>query len=188
MENETVTAIAVDGGNQKWIGTDRGGVFLFSPDGTKEIYHFTAENSPVLSDRITSIAINDDGNVYFGTDKGVISFRGSATPGGDTNNNVYAFPNPVKEDYEGCIAVRGLVDNATVRITDVNGTLVFSAQAGVSQSAECDMTAQPGVYGGQVVWNGKNFDGRKANTGVYLVYASDADGNEKVVTKILIIH
>ncbi len=172
LENETVTAIAVDGANQKWIGTDRGGVFLFSPDGTKEIYHFTAENSPLLSNRITCIALSQNGEVYYGTDQGVVSFRASATPGGDSNENVYAFPNPVKEDYEGTIAVKGLVNNAAVRITDVAGNLVYSTQA----------------EGGQAVWNGKNFAGKKARTGVYLVYAANDDGSEKIVTKILIIN
>jgi ligand-binding sensor domain-containing protein len=172
LENEAVTAIAVDGANRKWIGTDRGGVFLFSEDGTSQIYHFTADNSPLLSDRIVCLAINQDGEVFFGTDKGVISFRSTATPGGETNTNVYAFPNPVKSDYEGYIAVKGLVENAQVRITDVNGTLVYSTRA----------------EGGQAIWDGKNFDGRKARTGVYLVYAANDTGSEKVVTKILIIH
>ncbi len=171
LENETVNAIAVDGANRKWIGTDRGGVYLFSADGTSQIYHFTAENSPLLSDRIVCLAINQDGDVFFGTDKGVISFRSSATPGGDTNENVYAFPNPVKEDYEGYIAIKGLVSNAQVKITDVNGVLVYSTRA----------------EGGQAIWDGKNFDGRRARSGVYLVFASNDNGTEKVVTKILII-
>ncbi len=172
LENETVTAIAVDGANQKWIGTDRGGVYCFSEDGAKQKYHFTADDSPLLSDRIICIALNKDGDVFFGTDKGVISFRGPATPGGDTNENVYAFPNPVKSDFEGFIAIKGLVSNAQVRITDVNGALVYSTRA----------------EGGQAIWDGKNFDGRKAHTGVYLVYASNDTGSERIVTKILLIH
>jgi len=163
----------VDGANRKWVGTDRGGVFLFSEDGTKQIYHFTAENSPLLSDRIVCIALSLDGEVFFGTDKGVISFRGTATPGGDTNEDVYAFPNPVKSDYEGYIAIKGLVNNAQVKITDVNGVLVYSTQA----------------EGGQAVWwDGKNFDGRKVQTGVYLVFAANDTGTEKVVTKILFVN
>jgi flagellar hook assembly protein FlgD len=125
--------------------------------------------------------------VFFGTDKGVISFRGSATPGGETNETVYAFPNPVREDYEGYIAVKGLVNNAQVRITDINGTLVFSGNAG-AVGTPGGSTGQTGVYGGQIVWDGKNFDGKKARTGVYLVFASDDTGAEKVVTKILIIN
>ncbi|MDD4602747.1 MAG: two-component regulator propeller domain-containing protein [Bacteroidales bacterium] len=172
LENETVTAIAVDGANQKWIGTDRGGVFLFSEDGTKQIYHFTSENSPLLSDRIVCITLNKDGDVFFGTDNGVISFRGTATPGGDTNENVYAFPNPVKSGYDGFIAIKGLVNNAQVRITDINGNLVYSTRA----------------EGGQAIWDGKNFNGQKAHTGVYLVFAANDTASEKVVTKILIIN
>lgn len=173
MENEMVTAIAIDGANRKWIGTDRGGVFLFSEDGTTQIYHFTEENSPLFSDRISAIAINPvTGEVYFGTDKGIISFKSTATEGSDTNHDVYAFPNPVKEGFDGFIGIRGLVNNAQVRITDVTGNLVYSTKA----------------EGGQAIWDGKNFDGRKAKTGVYLVFASNDNGSEKIVTKILIIN
>jgi len=172
LENETVTAIAVDGANRKWIGTDRGGVFLFSEDGTKQVYHFTSDNSPLLSDRITCITLNEDGDVFFGTDKGVISFRSTATPGGEVNSNVLVFPNPVKSDYQGSIAVKGLVSNAQVRITDVNGTLVYSTRA----------------EGGQAIWDGKNLHGIKVESGVYLVYAANDSASEKVVTKILIMH
>jgi len=188
LSGETVTAIAVDGANQKWVGTDRGGVYLFSEDGTKEIFHFTADDSPLLSDRITCIALNKDGNVFFGTDNGVISFRASASSGEETNHDVYAFPNPVKEDYDGFIAVKGLVKNASVRITDINGTLVYAGHAG-SPTVESlgGTSAETGVYGGQVVWNGRNFDGKKAGTGVYLVFSADDNGNEKLVTKILIV-
>ncbi len=173
LENEVATAIAIDGANRKWIGTDRGGVFLFSEDGTKEIYHFTETNSPLFSNRITSIAINNiTGEVYFGTDKGIISFKSTATEGGETSSNVYAYPNPVRGGYEGVIAIKGLVNNAQVKIADINGQLVFATIA----------------EGGQAIWNGKNFDGKRAKTGVYMVFASDSNGKDKVVTKILIIN
>ncbi len=172
-ENEMVTAIAVDGANRKWIGTDKGGVFLVSEEGTQLIYHFTAEDSPLLSDRITALAINPEtGEVFIGTDKGLISFKSTATEGGDKMGDVYAYPNPVKEDYAGLIAIKGLVTNAQVRITDVSGNLIYSTKA----------------EGGQAIWDGKNFDGRKAKTGVYLVFAASDDGKEKIVTKILIIN
>ena len=173
MENEMVTALAIDGANRKWIGTDRGGLYLFSEDGTQQIYHFTEENSPLFSNRISSLAINPlTGEVFVGTDKGIISYKGTATEGGETFQNVYAYPNPVKEGYEGWIAIKGLVTNAQVRITDIGGNLIFSTKA----------------EGGQAIWDGKNFSGRRAKTGVYLVYASSDKGEEKVVTKILIIN
>jgi len=173
LENEAVTAIAIDGGNRKWIGTDRGGVFLFSPDGTEEIYHFTEDNSPLFSNRISSIAINGNtGEVFFGTDKGVISFKSTSTDGGQTKGDVYAYPNPVKAGYNGWIAIKGLVQDASVKITDISGNVIFSTRA----------------LGGQAIWDGNNFDGKRARSGVYLVFASDDTGNEKVVTKILFIN
>lgn len=173
LESEQVNAIAVDGSNRKWMGTDRGGVYLFSADGTKQVYHFTADNSPLLSNRVTSIAINPlTGEVYFGTDKGVISYKSTATEGSDAFGNVYAYPNPVREGYQGYIAVKGLISNAQVRITDVSGRLVFTGKA----------------EGGQVVWNGTTMNGQRVHTGVYMVFASNETGSEKVVTKILVIN
>ncbi len=173
MENELVTSIAVDGADNKWIGTDRGGVYQVSKDGTQQLQHFTVDNSPLFSNRITALAINPvTGEVFIGTDKGVISYKGSATEGGETNSNVYAYPNPVKEGYSGWIAIKGLVSDAQVRITDIDGNLVYSTRA----------------EGGQAVWDGKNFNGQKARTGVYIVYANSDAGNAKAVTKILIIN
>jgi flagellar hook assembly protein FlgD len=163
----------VDGANQKWIGTDRGGVFLFSPDGTKEIYHFTVDNSPLFSNRITALAVNPvTGEVFIGTDKGVLSFKSTATQGEDTFSDVYAYPNPVKQEYTGYIAIKGLVEDAEVKITDISGTLIYATKA----------------LGGQAIWDGKSFDGKRAKTGVYLVFASNETGSEKIVTKILIIN
>lgn len=173
MENELVTAIAVDGANNKWIGTDRGGLYQVSSDGTKQLQHFTADDSPLFSNRITALAINPvTGEVFIGTDKGVISYKGTATEGGETNEDVYAYPNPVKSDYSGLIAIKGLVTDAQVRIADVSGNLIYSTRA----------------EGGQAIWDGKGFDGKRAKTGVYFVYANSDEGTAKVVTKILIIN
>ena len=173
LESETVTAIAIDGSNKKWIGTQRGGVFLMSEDGTKQIHHFTEENSPLFSNTIICIEINDEtGEVFFGTNNGIISFKGKATHGAEKHTNVYAYPNPVKENYNGYIAIKGLVQNADVKITDISGTLIFQTTA----------------EGGQAVWNGKNFNGERAQTGVYLVFSSNNDGSETLVTKILFIN
>ena len=173
LETETITAIAVDGSNKKWIGTQRAGVFLMSEDGTKQIHHFTEDNSPLFSNAITSIAINhESGEVFFGTNNGIISYKGKATEGGETHQDVYAYPNPVKENYNGYIAIKGLVQNAHVKITDISGTLIYKTIA----------------EGGQAVWDGKNFNGERAHSGVYLVFSSNDDGSETLVTKILFIN
>ncbi len=173
LESESVSAIAVDGDNRKWVGTERAGVFLLSPDGTEEIHHFTEENSPLFSNLIVDISINGEtGEVFFATDRGIISYKSTATNGGKTNTDVVAYPNPVHEGYAGTIAIRGLVKNADVKITDVSGNLIYATKA----------------EGGQAIWKGTNFDGRKAATGVYLVFATDESGNESIVTKILFIN
>ena len=175
LETEVVTAIAVDGANHKWIGTQKAGVFLMSEDGTEQILYFDENNSPLLSNNITSIAINHEtGEVFFGIDKGIISYKSTATKGSDKfkKEDVYAYPNPVREDYQGIIAIKGLVTNAVVKITDISGTLIYETIA----------------EGGQAIWSGKNFNGKKAHTGVYLVFASNEDGSETIVTKILVIN
>ncbi|HNW69980.1 MAG TPA: two-component regulator propeller domain-containing protein [Bacteroidales bacterium] len=170
---ERVSAIAVDGANKKWFGTEKAGVFLMSEDGQEEIFHFTEENSPLLSNTITSIAIDDKtGVVYFGTSNGIVSFRAYATKGGETFSNVYAYPNPVRENFTGMIGIKGLVKDATVKITDISGTLVYETKS----------------EGGQAVWNGKNFNGESAKSGVYFVFCSSEDGTEKLVTKIMVIN
>ncbi len=173
LEFESVTAIAVDGSNKKWFGTEKAGVFLMSDDGQKELLHFTAENSPLLSNTITDIAIDGrTGEVFFGTDNGIISYKNYATTGGETISNVYAYPNPVREGFTGTIGIKGLVRDANVKITDVSGTLIYETKS----------------EGGQAVWNGKNFSGQKAQTGVYFVFCSSEDGKDKLVTKIMVIN
>jgi hypothetical protein len=173
LATEIVKAIAVDGANRKWFGTERAGVFLLSPDGTKQIQHFTEDNSPLFSNNITSLAINGvTGEVFIGTAKGLISYKSDATKGDSTNTDVYAYPNPVRPGYNGPIAIKGLVTDAIVKITDIRGSVIYETRA----------------EGGQAIWNGCNFDGRRANTGVFLVFITNDDGTEKEVTKILFIN
>lgn len=173
LETEVVTAITIDGANRKWIGTENSGVFLMSEDGTKQIEHFTAENSPLLSNTITSISINQkNGEIFFGTAKGIISYRGTATEGEEDFSNIYAFPNPVRPGYNGIIAITGLTTNADVKITDISGTLIYQTKA----------------LGGQAIWNGTTFNGQRAHSGVYLVFCASEDGSKSAVTKLLIIN
>ncbi|MCX6232245.1 MAG: hypothetical protein NTZ33_11960 [Bacteroidetes bacterium] len=173
FEFEDVTAIVVDGANRKWIGTQKAGVFLISADGLQQLAHYTEENSPLFSNTIISIAINpQNGEIFFGTAKGIISYRGLATKGEDTFKDVYAFPNPVRPEYNGIIAIKGLVKDANVKITDIAGNLIFNTIS----------------YGGQAIWDGKNYNGERAKTGVYLVFSTNEDGQETIVTKILFIN
>ena len=173
LETETVTAIEIDGANRKWFGTEKAGVFLMSEDGTEQILNFNTENSPLLSNTITSIAIDENsGEVFFGTTNGIISYRGTAIEPKEDFNEIYAFPNPVRENYSGDITIKGVVANSNVKITDISGNIVFETEA----------------LGGQAIWNGNNFSGKRVQTGVYLVFCSNEDGSKTHVTKLLFIN
>jgi flagellar hook assembly protein FlgD len=121
---------------------------------------------------LTLAVKNETGEVFLGTDKGIISFKGQATEGGDDFGKVYVYPNPVRETYEGDITVTGLASNVNVKITDISGNLVYETQA----------------LGGQAIWNGRNFDGERVHTGVYLIFCTNDDGSKTYVTKLLFIH
>lgn len=173
LDGIKVNAIAVDGANRKWIGTESSGVFLVSPNGLETIEHFTSENSPLLSDNIISIGINDKtGEVFFGTGKGLISYQSDAIEGGDSFTNVHAFPNPVRETYHGVITITGLVTDSRVKITDIAGNVVFETISN----------------GGIATWDGNRRTGERVATGVYLALCFSPDGQQYATTKILVIN
>jgi len=173
LETEVITGIAIDGGNRKWIATQNSGAYLLSSDGTRQINHFTLENSPMLSNSLSDVAINhDNGEVFFVTERGVISYRGDATNFYEEMDNVRVFPNPVRPEYDGVITFDGLARDADVKITDIQGNLVYHTIA----------------EGGRAVWNGKRFDGSRPATGVYLVFISNDDGSATKVSKVAFVN
>ncbi|MGC6471130.1 MAG: two-component regulator propeller domain-containing protein [Flavobacteriales bacterium] len=172
LDSESITAIAIDGANRKWIGTQNSGLFLYSEDGTEQIHHFTQDNSPLFSNTITDLAINGkNGEVFVGTSLGLISYQSGAIEGQEFHSEVLVYPNPVREDYFGPIAIKNIVNNGDVRITDINGGLVAKLNA----------------LGGQAVWNGLNRNGERVSTGVYLVFSTNEFGTQTNVAKILFI-
>ncbi len=172
LENERINYILVDGADRKWVATNNG-LWVFSPDGTEELAYYTQENSPLLSDNVISLGYDGEhGVMYISTDRGLMSLRTEATEGTITYiDPIEVFPNPIRETYSGPIAIRGLPSDAEVRITDVTGMLIYQTQA----------------FGGQAVWDGKDYTGRKAKTGVYLVFSVNEDGTESKPTKLLFI-
>ncbi len=169
FQNENVRALAVDGANRKWVGTNNG-VWLISADGNSIVSRFTAENSPLPSNLIQKITIDEvTGDVYIGTEQGLVSYRGTAVEGDAQNSDITVFPNPVVSGYQGPIAIKGLVENADVRITDVSGQLVYRTRA----------------FGGQAVWNGMDYTGRRPQSGVYMVFVTNRDGSQTNVGKLV---
>jgi hypothetical protein len=172
LGTEDVLSVAIDGAYRKWFGTKSGGVFLIAENEVKEVRHFTVDNSPLFSNKVHDIAINDKtGEVFFATEYGIVSYRSDAVSSGDDFGKIYAFPNPVRPGYDGEITITGLVREADVKITDTAGNLVYRTK----------------TLGGQAVWNGCDRRGRRVASGVYLVFCTSSDGSKTGITKILIV-
>lgn len=170
LSGESVISICVDDADNLWVGT-KNGAFYISNNGLTEYHHFTQDNSPLLSNNIIDISINKYGDVFFGTDKGIISFRGTVTESKTTNSNVMVYPNPVRQDYSGLVGIKNLIDNSLVKITTVDGSFVTHLYS----------------EGGQAVWDCTTINGDKVSPGVYLIFISNETGKDTFVAKILIM-
>lgn len=178
LGTEQINAIVFASSNRMWVGTEASGVYLIRMVNNEGIYepeilaHFTTVNSPMPSDCVMSIAIDERGEVYIGTDKGLVSYRGDATQPQESFNNIYAYPNPVRPNFEGTITISGLMDNTVVYIADAAGNVVCRTHSN----------------GGTAIWDGKTQAGKKVHSGVYTVYCNTPDGQNHATTKILIMH
>lgn len=169
---QTITDIAVDGANRKWVAIDNGGVFLVSANGQQTIYRFDKDNSPLPSNSINDIEIDDvTGEVFFATDKGMVSFLGVSTKPSDNLANAYVYPNPVRPGFSGTVKISGLTDKANVKITDIEGNLVHETT----------------TSGGTIEWDTTAFGKYKVATGVYMIFVASQDGLDTTVKKVMII-
>lgn len=176
LKDESIRSVTIDGANRKWVGTGSG-IFVLSPDGREEIAYLSEDNSPLFDNVINDIAIDGTtGKVYIGTDKGIQAVQGEAIDGRSVNvEKPNVFPNPVRPEYTGPIAISGLATDANIKITDINGQLIFETQA----------------LGGRAIWDGNDYNGRRAASGVYLVFSartSNLNKSDAVVAKILVMN
>lgn len=172
MYEQVINEIEVDGSNNKWIATAGAGAFLVSPNGQETLAHFTKENSPLPSNSVYDIEINDiTGEIFFATDKGMVSYLGTSTAAEDNLNNVYVFPNPVRPDFDGEVNISGLMNRVNLKITDIEGNLVY------------ETTSQ----GGTVTWDTTAFGKYRVASGVYMIFISSEDGTKTKVKKVMII-
>lgn len=172
LATEAINAIEIDGSNRKWIGTRNSGAYLFSGDGLKQIYHFDSRWSALPDNNVYDIAINhSNGEVFFGTEKGIMGYFSTATNFDNEMKEVRVFPNPVRPDYDGNITIDGLAFDTNVKIADIQGNIVYETKS----------------EGGRAIWNGLRFDGERPSTGVYLIYLATKDGKPNEVKKITFI-
>ena len=175
LNNVSISAIAIDGGNRKWFGSDNAGVFLMSADNMEQLQSFTTSNSKLISDNIAYISINPtSGEVFFLSDKGLCSYQSDANNPAETmdNDQIRAYPNPVTPDYTGLITVTGLTYDADVKITSSNGALIAEGRSN----------------GGMFTWDGCDRQGRRVASGIYMVVTATSDGKKGTVCKIAVIN
>ncbi len=171
LRDETVKAIAIDGANRKWIGTNNG-VFLVNKDGTELLLHFNESNSPLISNVINDITIEPNtGEVFFATSQGIVSYMGDATVSKDNADEAIVFPNPVKREFDGEVTIRNVVNNSVIKITTIDGRLVKELRS----------------LGGQAIWDRRDILGKKVEPGIYLILISDEQGKNTNIQKIAIL-
>ncbi|MBK6521957.1 MAG: hypothetical protein IPG08_06295 [Sphingobacteriaceae bacterium] len=173
LDAEVVTCIDIDAANNKWVGTIAGGVYCFSSDGQRQLFHFTADNSSLYSNEIVDLKVNGKtGDVYIASSIGLQSYKNVIIDGEENYSGIYAYPNPVKPNYTGNVYVTGLVDNSVVKIADEYGNFVWETKS----------------QGGRIEWPLKTFAGNKVSSGVYIVYAATTTAELKAVTKVLVMN
>jgi ligand-binding sensor domain-containing protein len=183
LGDQKINSIVIDGAENKWFGTDNGGVIYTNPNGQKTLANFSMKNSPLPSDKIKKIAVDRSlGKVYFATDKGMVAYNSNVAPFGDVLAAVYAYPNPALINHQ-TITIDGrkgthLPKGTNVKILDVAGNLVY--ETNVLEGQE--------LQGGKVVWNKKNLAGNPVASGIYIVLLSNEDASETAFTKIAIVN
>lgn len=188
LYQQFITSIEVDGSNNKWISTLGTGVYYLSADGQKTIYHFTMDNSPLPSNNIVDIALDEvNGIVYMATDKGVVSFKSDTSKAQESLENAFVYPNPVRPTFninQEKVKIKGLTENVNIKITDIEGNLVTEAESRTNTKFRGYNLE---VDGGTALWNGKNLAGKTVASGVYLILLSDLDSFETKVLKIMVV-
>ena len=173
LGSTNISDIEVDGANRKWFGTANSGIILLSPDGLEILEHHTVENSPLISNTVLDLKLDQStGELFIITDKGLVSYRTDATYEDPEYSNVVVFPNPARPDFDGPITIQGIRYNSDVKITDVAGNLVYKTTSN----------------GGTATWDGRTLTGEKVQTGVYLIWTAANEGKGKNVGKVLVVN
>ncbi len=188
LEQQFISDIKVDGSNNKWIATIGAGLFYFSSNGQETIYHFTKDNSPLPSNNVNDLAIdNINGVIYIATDRGLLSFNSGSSSPQETLSNVFIYPNPVRPNFnvvEDKVKIKDLSENVNIKITDIEGNLVAEAE---SRRNLRHKGYNLEIDGGTAYWNGKNLANNTVASGVYLIMLSDLDTFETRVLKLMIV-
>ena len=183
LGDQVINSIAIDGADNKWFGTNNGGVIKTNPNGKNTIHNFNKNNSPLPSNTILKIALDKvSGKVYFATSKGIVAFNSNVATYGDSLPEVYAFPNPSTKSNE-FITIDGrngthLPKGTNIKILDTAGNLVH----------ETNVKEGEALLGGKIIWDKTNLAGTKVASGIYIVLLIDSEKQQTGITKIAIIN
>ncbi len=171
FSNENCTALAVESGNRKWIGT-RTGLYLFSADGSELITHFTNANSPLPVNEIKTLRIDyKTGQLFIDTPAGMVSYQSDSSTPAEDFRQALIFPNPVRPDFSGDLGIKGLSNNCIVKITTLSGRLVYETRS----------------QGGTASWNLRDYNGCRAAGGIYMIMTVSEDKSAKFAGKFVLI-
>ena len=167
--------MAVDPAGRIWFATDDGAWLAQAVEGGYEqVYHFTTENSPLFSNEVLAVAVDDDsGEVYFSTDRGLISFSSDAIAPVNKVVDLKIFPNPVRisGDQAPEVFIEGLVPATSIRIVTPAGYIVRRLEA----------------RGGRIRWDARDENGNLVSSGVYLIIAVGQNDEGTAYGKIAVI-
>jgi len=174
FRDSNILQIEVDGGNQKWVSVDGGGVYYLSESGEQVIKRFTKENSPLPTNVVTDIKVDKKtGKVYFATYEGIVTYQGDVADVTSDFGNVLVYPNPVVyAQFKGKVTIKGLAEKTNIRITDAAGNIVHSA------------VARSGYY----EWDLNNQRGKRVASGIYFVLMTNEDASDKATAKIAVVN
>lgn len=188
LADQFISDIKVDGSNNKWIATLDSGVFYLTSDGQQTIFHFTTDNSPLPSNIVNDISIDEtNGIVYIASERGLVSFNSGGSSPLENLESAHAYPNPVRPTFnivEDKVKIKDISENINIKITDIEGNLVAEAQSGINSRYN---NYNLEIDGGTAFWNGKNLANNIVASGVYLVMLSDLETFETKVLKLMVV-
>lgn len=171
----SVNDIAVDPSNRLWMATPDGLYLISESDGYNLVDHYTSDNSPLFSNQVLTIAVEGtSGQVFIGTDKGLVSAYSDAVKSSEQVRDLFVYPNPVEimSDHSPQVYIEGLVAETEISITSIHGQLIRRMQ----------------TRGGRGLWNGRDHMGNLVPSGMYLVVARGKNGEGIAYGKVAVIH
>jgi len=173
FDGEDVAAIEIDGGNRKWMVTGST-LWLFDRNINNILERFDPDNSPLFDTDIKSLKIDTTGELFIGTSAGILSYQSDASEGNPTHEpSISIYPNPVHvRDFNGVVTIKGVADDAIVKITDLSGRLVWQSQAN----------------GGTLSWDLRDLRGQIPQTGIYLILSANSEGSDTKIGKLALVN